>query len=91
MRWAKRFIIFVVLLGGLSPGPAFAVDDAMGSGDAAEKARKAHEMAATDIIYQQEEWKAMYYQNIQIIQLLKEIRDSLQTMRARDTKTEEKE
>ncbi len=51
---------------------------AMDEGDAAEQARRAHEKASTDMIYQQEEWKALYYQNIQIIQLLKDIRDLIQ-------------
>ena len=64
--------------------PAFAQDGDMDSYDAAFKARQAHEKAATDMIYQNEEWKALYYQNQQIIQLLKEIRDSLDTLKARD-------
>ncbi len=63
-----------------------AVDENMGDYDAADKARRAHDLASTDMIYQQEEWKALYYQNIQIIQLLKEIRDSLQRQSERAAK-----
>ena len=57
--------------------------------DAAENARRAHEKAASDMIYQQEEWKALYYQNQQIIQLLKDIHETLNVIKARSaTKTE---
>ena len=63
---------------------AFAQDDDFDSSGAAQKARQAHEKAATDMIYQSEEWKAIYYQNQQIIQLLKEIRDSLNILKTRD-------
>ena len=53
---------------------SFAVESA---DDAEEKARHVHEMATSDVIYTQEETKALYYQNLQIIDLLKEIRDLL--------------
>ena len=70
--------------------PAHASD--MDPDDAAEKARKSHELAASDMIYQQEDFKALYYQNVQMIQLLKEIRDSLEVIKARGgiKNTEEK-
>ncbi len=66
----------------LIPGAALAADET-GDGSAAEqRAREAHQLASSDIIYQNEEWKALYYQNQQIIQLLKQIRDSLEAIRA---------
>jgi len=70
----------------LSASVSMATDDEIGGYEAAEKARRAHELASSDMIYQQEEWKALYYQNIQIIQLLKEIRDSLQIQNERAAK-----
>lgn len=46
---------------------------------AEDKARELHKLAASDVIYSQEEIKALYYQNIQIIDLLTQIRDLLQS------------
>ncbi|OGW83371.1 MAG: hypothetical protein A3C47_03300 [Omnitrophica bacterium RIFCSPHIGHO2_02_FULL_51_18] len=48
-------------------------------GDAARKAQEIHELATSDVIYVQDELKALYYQNLQIIDLLKQIRDILDT------------
>ena len=72
------FSLFVMTLAA----PARAMDEEMDPFDAAEKAREAHKVAASDMIYQQEEWKALYYQNIQVIQLLKEIRDTLDAIKS---------
>ena len=47
------------------------------SQDAAKKAKEIHELASSDVIYVQDELKALYYQNLQIIELLKEIRQVL--------------
>ncbi len=49
------------------------------AGDAARKAREIHDLATSDVIYVQDELKALYYQNLQIIELLKQIRDVLTT------------
>ncbi len=46
--------------------------------DAQAKAEEIHRIAISDVIYTDEEVKALYYQNIQIIELLKEIRSLLQ-------------
>ena len=62
----------------------FAYGEDMSGSVAEEKARQAHEKAASDFVYQSDEWKALYYQNVRMIQLLKEIRDSLQNMRQQD-------
>lgn len=45
--------------------------------EASEKAKQVHDMAASDVIYSQEEIKALYYQNLEVIDLLKQIRDLL--------------
>ncbi len=66
-------------------------DDNVDPNDASEKARKAHDLAGSDVIYQQEDFKALYYQNVEMIQLLKEIRDCLGVIKAHGIKnTEEK-
>lgn len=65
--------------------PAFALDDDTDPGSTEELARQSHEKASSDFIYQNEEWKALYYQNQKIIQILKEIRDSLDVIKMRDS------
>jgi len=77
------FASFVLILAA----PARAMDEEMGSFEAAQKAREAHKVAASDMIYQQEEWKALYYQNIQVIQLLKEIRDTLDAIKSQGSQS----
>ena len=57
---------------------------------AARKAQRAHDLAASDMIYQQEDFRALYYQNQQIITLLKEMSDTLHQIREQGVKTEEK-
>ena len=44
---------------------------------AQEKAEEIHKRASSDIIYADDELKALYYQNIQMIDLLKQIRELL--------------
>ena len=69
-------------------GAAFAQD--ISFEEAEQRAQKAHDVASSDMIYQQEEWKALYYQNIQIIQLLQEIRDSLRIQNERAARADQK-
>lgn len=45
--------------------------------EAQKMADEIHKKVATDIVYTDQEVKALYYQNIQIIELLKEIRNLL--------------
>ena len=45
--------------------------------EAERKAEEMHRHASSDIIYTDDELKALYYQNVQIIQLLKEIKEVL--------------
>ena len=61
---------FILL--GLSHSIVFAEEET-----AAEKAKQTHELASSDVIYSQEETKALYYQNLEIIDLLKQIRTLL--------------
>ena len=42
--------------------------------DAEKKAKEIHQRASSDVIFFDDELKALYYQNIQIISILKEIR-----------------
>ena len=79
----RRFVPVLVFLSLAFPPVAFSQEDNLDPDDAAEKARRAHELAGSDMIYQQEDFKALYYQNVQMIQLLKEIRDSLNVIKTR--------
>ena len=51
-----------------------------------DKAQRAHALSMSDVMYQQEDFRALYYQNETIIQLLKEIRDEMHTSNVRDAK-----
>lgn len=51
-----------------------AAEDVLNAGD---RAKKIHELASSDVIYTDQESKALYYQNVQIIDLLTQIRDLL--------------
>lgn len=46
--------------------------------DAQKMAEEIHKIASSDIIYADEELKALYYQNIQMIDLLRQIRNLLE-------------
>jgi len=46
--------------------------------DAQKRAEEIHKIASSDAIFVEEELKALYYQNVQIIGLLREIRDLLE-------------
>ena len=62
---------------------AFAMDEDGDELEMESKARQAHQLAASDMMYQNEEWKAIYYQNQQIIHILKQIRNSLDVIKTR--------
>lgn len=78
--------IFAVVVLALSLTVHSALFAAEGSEDAEEKARQSHQLASTDMIYSQEELKAIYYENLEIIDLLKQIRDILD-VRLKEPKT----
>ena len=89
MKKVSIFLIIFALSVG-SFGVAFSEDETTES-DTESRARQAHDKASSDVIYQQEDTKALYYQNLQIIQLLKEMRDSLEIIKTRvGVKTEDK-
>ena len=51
-----------------------------------EKAEQSHKLAMTDMIYEPENLKALYYQNEAIIQILKEIREEMHALNVREAK-----
>ena len=67
-------LVFVHVLWILTCGLAAAQDS---EGEAEEKAREIHKRASSDVIFIDDELKALYYQNVQIISILKEIRELL--------------
>ncbi len=69
-------IILLILFYALSAAQMYAEEDAIE--EAKTKAEEIHKIASSDVIYNDEELKAIYYQNIQIIEILKEIRSLLQ-------------
>ncbi len=75
-------LVFVHILWVLACGLTAAQDS---EGEAEEKAREIHKRASSDVIFIDDELKALYYQNVQIISILKEIRELLRQ------KEEEKE
>lgn len=68
----KRIALVLLLTFGMI-GTAFAED----STSAEDRAAELHRLASSDVVYQDQEIKAIYYQNVQIIDLLKQIRDLL--------------
>ncbi len=58
--------------------------------DAEAKAAEAHKLAASDVIYQEQDWKALYYQNLQMIGLLQDIKQELEKLNANESKDENK-
>ena len=80
MKKSVALFLFALLLGSI----ACAEDEI--NLDPEEKARRAHELSASDVIYQQEDFKALYYQNQRIIELLKEMRDELHNLNMRQAK-----
>ena len=67
-------IVFIYISWVLTSGLAFAQDSAE---EAERKAEEIHQLALSDVIFVNDELKALYYQNIQIISVLKEIRELL--------------
>jgi hypothetical protein len=56
--------------------------------EAQKKAEEIHKFASSDTIYAQEELKAIYYQNMQIIELLKQIRELLAKSLAKEEESQ---
>lgn len=71
-----RTLLLAGVLAVTAACPVFAEGEADGTG-AAERAQELHRLASSDVVYQDQEIKAIYYQNVQIIDLLKQIRDLL--------------
>jgi len=66
------FLVFIIA--AVASGPALAE---MSEGEAEQKATEVHNLATKDVIFIDEELKALYYQNIQIIGLLRDIKQLL--------------
>lgn len=75
MRKEILFIAVGILLVNILTSEIVFAQDAIENPE--EKAEEIHKIASSDMIYTDEELKALYYQNVQIIGLLKEIRDLL--------------
>ena len=89
----RRFIFVIIVFASVpivSIPSITAQDDENMESEAAIKAQQAHQLSESDMIYQQQDFKALYYQNIQIIELLQEIRDSLASIKASSTMTADK-
>ncbi len=85
LGWNRLFFIcslLSIVYGLWSP----AVFAEMSFEAAEEKAAEAHKLAASDVIYQEQDWKALYYQNLQMISLLKDIKQELERLNARESK-----
>ena len=54
-----------------------------------EQAKHAHDLAASDMIYEHQDIKALYFQNQQIIELLQQIRDEMQSLNKRQAKEQQ--
>ena len=74
----------VTLLLAASPQTAQAQGEL--SSNPEDLARRSHDLSMSDVMYQQEDFRALYYQNLEIIQVLKEIREELHTFNVRDAK-----
>lgn len=84
-RQAAGFLVAGLLLAmTLTAAAAFAQDEDFSNPE--EKARRSHELAGSDVIYEQENFKALYYQNQRIIELLEEIRNQLRSINVREAK-----
>ena len=86
----SRFVLLGIFLAvsAFSSLPGRAEDEI--ALDPEENARRSHELASSDVIYEQENYKALYYQNQEIIQLLKEIREELHNLNMRQVKEAQK-
>ena len=80
-KFQQIYCLTLIAISAFISVPVLAEDNT----DAEEKAKEIHQLANSDVIYSQEETKAIYYQNIQIIDLLKQIRDILE-QRLKETK-----
>ncbi|MBL7071969.1 MAG: hypothetical protein ISS26_07375 [Candidatus Omnitrophica bacterium] len=89
------WLLVVICMIVVTSGVAAADDEVMSISDAEQKASETHKLASKDVIFIDEELKALYYQNIQIIGLLKEIKQllgkTLSDIAASIEKLEEKE
>ena len=70
----RKIVSFFMLILIITAGAAIGEESYM---KAEKMATEIHNKVTTDVIYTDQEIKALYYQNIQIIQLLNDIKDLL--------------
>ncbi len=80
----KKCVFFSIIILSLFLIPCAFAEEAV---NAEQKAKEIHELASSDVIYTAEEPKALYYQNLQIIDLLAQIRDLLDMRLKKETKS----
>jgi hypothetical protein len=68
--WGAGFLLLIAVLSAV-PAPAGAGDE---GNTARQKAAEIHRIASSDVIYQEQAVQALYYQNLEIIGLLEDIR-----------------
>jgi len=81
--WIKTALVITLFMTSLAL-TAKAEEDILSSPE--DQARRAHDLSQSDVMYQQEDFRALYYQNLEIIALLKEIRDEMHNLNVRDAK-----
>ena len=72
------FVLIIIMAGCFVCLLAADLVRAQTAEEAEKKAAQIHLVASSDVIYTEAELKALYYQNIQIIEILKEIRSLLE-------------
>jgi len=78
MKIMGACVMFLVFTCGI------AIANDVAEREAAQKAAESHAKANEDMIYAQQDIKALYYQNQQIIELLKDIRTVLREDKKRN-------
>lgn len=77
MRKRTMLLLGLLIYGFCNIKCEIAFAESLSAEKAQSKAEQLHKIASSDSIYADEELKALYYQNIQIIELLKDIRQLL--------------
>ena len=74
----KKTIVLILILSAVCAPGYGAIFTSEAEKDPQKQAAEIHKRASSDPIFTEDELKALYYQNLQIIALLKDIRELLQ-------------